>query len=342
MFKKYPMLDAHTCVSFGAGLKDLIDCGDNGTLEQRSVLQAIALGLLKMPLDEFQAVKPINQSELAKLITNDSSRRRYIQLAVMLELCRHPRSSQQLAKLEESAQQLKLKGDVLAVCRNMIDHSALEITSDYVRRYQTYFLALQEKHGPESFNHEGGRQYGERFFKILDALSSMNEGTLGKEFVKFYRRNGMHLPSRSSINPGYYVCHDMNHVIAGYEPTGIGEICLGAFKLGMDDSDANWMASLTNFLIHEAGVFKPGHHAQYEPLGVDGDPFDGLEGKRGVMTLKGAPEMLANAFDRGASCSKDFSTLDHLELATMPLAQLRQEFDVSPPLRGVADSSLCW
>ena len=83
------MLDARTCVSFGAGLKDLIDCGDNGTLEQRSVLQAIALGLLKMPLDEFQAVKPVNQSELAKLITNDSSRRRYIQLAVMLELCRH-------------------------------------------------------------------------------------------------------------------------------------------------------------------------------------------------------------------------------------------------------------
>ena len=42
------MLDTHTCVSFAAGLKDLIDCGDNGTLEQRSVLQAIALGLLKI------------------------------------------------------------------------------------------------------------------------------------------------------------------------------------------------------------------------------------------------------------------------------------------------------
>ena len=64
----------------------------------------------------------------------------------------------------------------------------------------------------------------------------------------------MRLPSRTSINPGYYVCHDMNHVIAGYEPTGIGEICLGAFKLSMNDSDANWMASMTNFLIHEAGV----------------------------------------------------------------------------------------
>tara|TARA_Y100000991_G_scaffold36523_1_gene24652 strand:+ start:229 stop:1239 length:1011 start_codon:yes stop_codon:yes gene_type:complete len=336
------MLDSQTCIAFAAGLKDLIDCGDNGTLEQRSVLQAIAFGLLKIPLDEFQIIKPVNQSGLAKIVTSYSSRRRYIQLAVMLDLCRHPRSSQQVAKLEQSVQGLKLKSDVLTICRNLIDHSALEIASDFVRRYQTYFLALQEKHGPESLNHEGGRHYDEQFFKILDSLSSMNEGTLGNEFVRFYQRNGMNLPSRSSINPGYYVCHDMNHVIAGYEPTGIGEICLGALKLGMDDSEANWMASLTNFLIHEAGVIKPGHHAQYEPLGVDGDPFDGLDGKRGVMTLKGAPEMLANAFDRGSNCSKDFSTLDHLEFATMPLTQLRKEFNVTTPLMGVADSSLCW
>ena len=30
----------------------------------------------------------------------------------------------------------------------------------------------------------------------------------------------------------------MNHVIAGYEPTGPGEIALGAFKLAMLDDEA--------------------------------------------------------------------------------------------------------
>ena len=75
-------------------------------------------------------------------------------------------------------------------------------------------------------------------------------------------------------------------------------------------------------------VFLSQNHAQYEPLGVDGDPFDGLEGKRGVMTLKGAPEMLVNALDRGSNCSKDFST-SRLQLAAMPLSQLRQEFNVT-------------
>ena len=335
------MLDRQTCLAFAAGLKDLIDCGDRGTIEQRSVLQAIALSILKLTPNAFENLTPIDQDKLSQIVGDESLRRRYIQLGVMLELCRHPRSTQQLGKLDKAALQLELEGDVLAVCRKLIDHSAVETTTDYIRRYESYFLSLQEKHGPESFNH-GARQYDERFFKILESCTSMHEETLGRKFAEFYKRNGMKLPTKDSINPGYYVCHDMNHIIAGYEPTGIGEICLGAFKLGMKDSDANWMASLTNFLIHEAGIFKPGHNVQYEPLGADGDPFDGLEGKRGVMTLDGAPEMLGDAFDRGMNCSNDFSTIDHLELATMPLAQIREEYNVSPPLKGVADSSLCW
>jgi len=336
------MLDSQTCSAFASGLKDLIDCGDSGTSEQRNVLRAIGHGILHIPLEDFQNLQPISQCQLASLVPDHASRRRYIQLAVMLDLCRHPKSSQQQEKLEQSAQQLEQQGDALTVCRTMMDHSALETTTDYIRRYETYFLALQEKHGPDHFNHEGSRQYDEQFFTRLDACSSMKSGTLGREFVEFYHRNGMTLPTRTSINPGYYVCHDMNHVIAGYEPTGIGEMCLGAFKLAMNDCDANWMASLTNFMIHEVGVLKPGHSAQYEPVGADGDPFDGLEGKRGVMTLEGAPEMLADAFARGSNCNHDFSTIDHLEQATLPLNELRERFNVRPPLKGVADSSLCW
>ena len=89
-------------------------------------------------------------------------------------------------------------------------------------------------------------------------------------------------------------------------------------------------------------MFKPGHSAQYEPVGANGDPFDGLDGKRGVMTLKGAPEMLADAFARGSKCNQDFSTIDHIEMATIPLKKLREEFNVTPPLMNVADASIRW
>ena len=325
-----------------AGLKDLIDCGDHGTVEQINVLKAIALGVFKIPIESYNKLEAINQQQLANAVIEPFLRRRYIQLAIMLELCRRPKSQQQLSKLESSAKVLGLRGDALTVCRTMINSSALEATTDYIRRYEQYFKALQEQHGTEAFNHEGNRQYDESFFQTLDSFSSMNPGSLGREFFDFYERNGMHLPSRISINPGYYVCHDMNHVIAGYEPTGIGEVCLGAFKLSMNDCDANWMASMTNFLIHEAGIFKPGKSAQYEPLGVDGDPFDGLNGKQGVMTLKGAPQMLADALERGSKCYSDFSTIDHIKMATVPLKEVRKEYNVIPPLVNVANHSIHW
>ena len=325
-----------------SGLKDLIDCGDKGTEEQNRVLQAISLGILKLPLSEYSELESINQDEFARKVIDTGIRRRYIQLAIMLELCRHPKSSLQNNKIDKAAKTLCIGGDVLLISRNMIDKSALEITTDFIRRYQKYFLSLQEYYGQDNFNHESHKSYDESFFQVIDSLASMEDKSLGNEFFQFYKRNGMHLPSRTSINPGYYVCHDMNHVLTGYEPTGIGEICLGAFKLGMNDSDANWMASMTNFLIHEAGVFKPGHSAQYEPYGADGDPFDGLDGKRGVMTLNGAPEMLADAYDRGSKCNQDFSIINHLEIASIPLSTLRKRFNIIPPLSGIADSSINW
>ena len=48
-------------------------------------------------------------------------------------------------------------------------------------------------------------------------------------------------PAQDTHTPAHYVSHDMNHVIAGYEPTGPGELALAAFTLAMRDDDANWI-----------------------------------------------------------------------------------------------------
>ena len=61
----------------------------------------------------------------------------------------------------------------------------------------------------------------------IDAFDDLPEGTLGWAFMEFHRRNDLHLPDRDTPEPAYYVSHDMNHVIAGYDPTGPGEIGLG-------------------------------------------------------------------------------------------------------------------
>ena len=140
------------------------------------------------------------------------------------------------------------------------------------------------------------------------------EDTLGHQYLEFYRRNGIKLPGEDPNQPAVFVSHDMCHVIAGYEPTGQGEVALGAMQLAIDDTDVHWLAFLGNLSVHEAGF-----------LGV-GD----LVPKQATLTREGAPEMLAQAFVRGAQCTGDFTTADHLALAATPIADVRAQFGVPP------------
>lgn len=166
----------------------------------------------------------------------------------------------------------------------------------------------------------------------VEALRSLPEGSLGWAFLAFYERNGFHLPGPSTPEPAYYIAHDMNHVIAGYEPTGPGEISLGAFKLAMSDTDANWMAFMTNLLIHEAGLIKHGGTTQFIPYG--GDIYPDSQGQ-GALHLPGAADMLGEAFERGAAVNRDFSPINHLETAHRQVADIRADYGVVPRSDGV-------
>lgn len=166
----------------------------------------------------------------------------------------------------------------------------------------------------------------------VEALRALPEGSLGWAFLAFYERNGFHLPGPSTPEPAYYIAHDMNHVIAGYEPTGPGEISLGAFKLAMSDTDANWMAFMTNLLIHEAGLLKHGGTTQFIPYG--GDIYPDAQGQ-GALHLPGAADMLGEAFERGAAVNRDFSQINHLEMAHRQVADIRADYGVVPRSDGV-------
>ena len=104
----------------------------------------------------------------------------------------------------------------------------------------------------------------------------------------------------------------MNHVISGYEPTGPGEIALGAFTLAMNDNDANWIQFIANLAIHEAGLVQ---HGAIMP-------------KDSTLTRPGATDLLGEALWRGAQCSADFSQADHLVMADWALDDVRAHFGV--------------
>lgn len=74
----------------------------------------------------------------------------------------------------------------------------------------------------------------------LDALERLPEGTLGHEFVRYFRKNGIEpfvtsFPIASDVDylsKRYRETHDLFHVITGYGTDVTGEMELQAFVLG--------------------------------------------------------------------------------------------------------------
>ncbi len=129
----------------------------------------------------------------------------------------------------------------------------------------------------------------------LAAMADLPAGCLGRAYLDFYERNGFSLPGSEATATAYFVGHDMNHVIAGYEPTGPEEIALSACLLAMNDDEANRFGLLGSLLVHEAGVLRA----------------EGFVPKEATLARPGATELLGEAFERGAQCTADFSHAVH-------------------------------
>ena len=289
-----------------------IDVDGGPTDEQRAVLDAIVTHLWHRPDLTADAAPRLTPDDAARAITDPDLCRRVCQLLVTLELCRHPQTETQIARVEEYAAAFAIAGPPLAIIRRWVDEGAERATEDYDRFYEADLAQLSEPSLRDQYLHltEPDPELGRR----LRALHDLPEDTLGYAYIEFYRRNKLTLPGDDIHFPAHYVSHDMNHVITGYEPNGQGEIALGAFTLAMHDNDANWLQFMTNLLIHEAGMLK---HGEIMP-------------RPESLQRPGATELLGEALARGAACSTDFSQIEHLTMADWPLAQVREFFNVLP------------
>jgi len=298
------------------GLLGVAQVNDGATNEQQRVVAALGRHLWSVNPTELHPLEPL---EVADGLPDSEMRRRFLQLAIIVQFCRHPATVEQEQRLETYAAAVAIDGPQLDSIRDWITEDAEHATYDYVRRYRQFLTDLSE---PEPLQLDA-----DPVMPALRALIDLPEGSLGREFLAFYERNGLTLPGPNTPSPEYYVSHDMNHVIAGYESTGIEEIALGAFKLGMHDTEANWMAFMSNLLIHEAGLLKHGKAAgeQFVPYG--GEIYPDAYGQ-GALHLPGASDVLAEAFVRGSTTTTDFSQIDHLAIAHQPLEEVRAEHGV--------------
>jgi hypothetical protein len=288
------------------------DVDTGPTAEQLAVVGALAAGYFEVDLDPA-TIESLSPHATAEAFVEPAQRRRVRELLVLVELCRHPASPSQAARVEEYCAALGESGPGLAIARDLVDRSRAEAAADYMRFFEGAVAGpmlepqLADRYGVSLEAPDAG------LAARLRALADAPPGTLGRAHVDFYERNGFDLPGIALKSPAVFVSHDMCHVIGGYEPVGVDEIALGAMQMGVSDTDTHWMQFLGNLGVHEAGY-------------LDGGGT--LVPKEGTLNRPGAPETVAHAFWRGAQCTGDFTTIDHLGRAHEPLAEVRASFGI--------------
>lgn len=300
---------------FVAGLMGGIDVDGGPTAEQLQVLRAVTSHLWKRPDLDLEALTPLGPAEIAVAIPDTAMRRRFHEILMALEACRHPLSDAQLERVEAYCSALEVGGPDADLFRTFLSDGAQRATDDF-RRFLSDNLAERIEPSLRDMAVIAGRAEPELAAR-LEALHELTDGTLGHGLIEFYRRNGLAVPGReASAMNHFFVAHDMTHVIAGLEPTGPGEVALSAFQMAMDDNSVNTSALLASLVVHEVGFGSAGK----------------LDSEAGTLADPDAAELFGQELARGAACSGDFSLVDHLAIAHLPLAEVRAMYGVRPPV----------
>lgn len=298
---------------FTAGLLGAVDVDDGPTEEQLAVLRAFVRHVWKQPVALLETVTPFSAAETAARLTEEGARLRFCEMAMTLELCRHPQSAAQVDRVEEYAALLGVAGIELDTTRTALERGAAAVSVDLERVYQGILPDISEVSLRDRYLALDAPDPA--LAERLRALHDLPEGTLGHAFVEFYRRSGFALPGDDVHLPAHYVNHDMNHVITGYEPTAPAEIARSGFLVAANASRHNWIEFLLTLSIHETGVLNHG----------------AIRAKVATLARPGVSDLLGEALDRGRQCRVDLSQVDHLAIAAEPLASIRRRFDVVAP-----------
>jgi hypothetical protein len=206
--------------------------------------------------------------------------------------------------------------------RQGVDQAAADVS-----RIFTTFLPLRSEPGLADPLASADQPEPELVARI-EGFAQLPEASLGRALLVYYERFGFPLPGRDACALNHlYLAHDMTHVIAGIAATSAGEIALSAFQWAMQDNPINESALLASLVTHEAGF-------------VSANPT--LAPDHSSLDSPSSAYLLASELKRGSACSADFSLVDHLALAPLPLTEVRRQFKVCRSLQPSPVDHLFW
>lgn len=115
------------------GLIGVMNVESGPTNEQQAVYKAFARHLLKVDIAATDFAYTLTPEKLVTALEDQGAQRLFTQMAIMLEMCRHPRSEVQLAQLEAYAAALNFHGPQLDAVRGLVHHTAEQATADFLR-----------------------------------------------------------------------------------------------------------------------------------------------------------------------------------------------------------------
>ena len=297
------------------GLLGSVSTSEGPSQEQLRLIQSLLDYLWNRPDLKIHTLSPIDSFELALAVSDQSTRRVFHNLQMMLELCRHPQTEEQLRLGEIYSESLCVTSDALQVTRDYL-HSGVSKAAEDANRIFNKFLPLRnepELTGLDLSSVDDGRDLEKR----IESFSDLPEMSLGWALFYYYKNFGFPVPgSQLCALNGLYVAHDMTHVISGISITPAGEIALSAFQLAMGPNQVNESALLASLITHEAGFVSVNPTLRPDDASLDNSS---------------AAHLLSSEMARGSYCNGDFSLVDHFQLAHLPLSTVREQFNVLPP-----------
>lgn len=273
------------------------------TDEQLGIIGALLHGYFGVDTD-VGSLDPLDPVGLAAAVEDPKARHRLVELMILLEFSRHPGSEAMADRVEEYAAALGVHEKMQIVARDALESARSELNADYNRYHDPYDIEPQFAGAEDA-----------EMAKRLRELEHCPPGSLGRAYFDFYQRYNLKFPGEPGGGDVIFVAHDFTHVLSGYEPDGPGELALQAMLVSATDGDHHFSNFCVSLSLHEAGLYD-------SDIVID---------KVGTLARPGAPEELADAIRRGAQCSADFATIDHLSRVDEPLEDVRR--DLSIPAR---------
>ena len=308
-------VEPESVVDVARGLLGSVTTSEGATQEQLRLIQALLDYLWNRPDLKIDHLNPMNPSAFAQAVSDQSTRRVFHNLQMMLELCRHPQSKEQLHLGEIYSEALGVSSDALQVTRDYLHCGVSKAAEDASRIFNT-FLPLRSE--PQLANLKLSSVDAEHdLASRIESFADLPEMSLGWALVYYYKHFGFPVPGKQhcALN-SLYVAHDMTHVISGISITPAGEIALSAFQLAMGPNQVNESALLASLITHEAGF-------------VSVNPT--IRPDDASLNTSSSAHLLSSEMARGSCCTGDFSLVDHFELAHLPLSKVREQFNVLSP-----------